>query len=203
MPTPAIHPSFTPDDPAANALELCDLFQIRREEDVPIKSFRILFDGAERRVDVGPGQYKWALFMMHLMTVTGETDFEFIESLRQLSIDRFGPYLMHEVVQHRTKDATLHALLDRRVVCISIEPKSGYQSHLVSFRTYPEVFAWAWERRDTITPTSPEPFLRCALTSFFEDLEAKNLEMSDEPGHWPTYEWGDRALELQRRLTPS
>ncbi len=203
MPTLAIHPSFVPGDPAANALELCDLFRLRCEEDVPIESFRILFNGAERRVDIGPGQYKWALFMMHLMTVTGETDFPFTKPLRSIMIDRFGPHLMHEVVQHRTKDATLHALLDGRIVYVSIEPKAGYKEHLVSFLTYPEVFAWAWERRETITPASREPFLRCALTGLFERIENGEFEIRDEPDHWPTPLWADRALELQHRLTPN
>lgn len=201
MPVYAIHPSFTPRDPAGNALELCDLLQLRREEDVPIKGFRILFDGAEHRVSVGPGKYKWGLLMMHLMAVTGETDFPFTESLRQQTIDRFGPELMHEVAQHQTKDATLHALLRGRIVYISVEPKTDYRSHLVNFRTYPEVLAWAWERRGTITPASREPFLRCALPDFFLRIENGEFTIAEDEGHWPTPEWADRALTLQNLLT--
>ncbi|MFA9262819.1 MAG: hypothetical protein ACEQSB_05755 [Undibacterium sp.] len=197
----AIFPSFNPEDIAANALELCDLFQLRREEDVPIAGYRIVYDGREHVGVVGPNKHKSALFLMFLTTMSGGMRFELTDAMRRRMADYFGLECMLAARACGSPNTTLRALLGHSV-SIQIDPKPGYQSHLVSFRTSAEILAWAWERRDSITPASPEPFLRAALTGFFEDLEAKRLEMSDEPGHWPTYESGDQALELQNRLTP-
>lgn len=195
-------PPFDPEDIDANALELCDLFQLRREEDVPIAGYTIVYDGREHVGVVGPHKYKSALFLMYLTTMTGGGfRFSLTEVMRRYLLRYFGPVLVSAAKEIGSGHTTLHALLGRSVM-IEIDPKPDYQSHLVSCRTLFEILAWAWERRDTLTPASPEPFLRAALTSFLEDLEAKRLEMKDGPGHWPTYEWGDRVLELQRRLTP-
>jgi|GEM_PF-4854320 len=195
-----IHPSFDSEDIAANALELCDLFQLRREEDVPITGYTIISDGAEHVATVGPHKYRSALFLMYLMTMTDGPSFQLTDPMRRQMANYFGLELMLLARASGSPHTTLHALLGYSV-SIRIEPKSGYQSHLVSFRTYPEILAWAWERRDMITHHSPEPFLRSALDSFFERIESKQMEIRDEPDHWPTTEWADCALELQRRLT--
>lgn len=191
--------SFVPYDPAANILECCDSFGLRREEDVPIKSYRICFEGGEHHVSVGPGKYPWALFLLHLATLAGETRFEFTAALHEYAIDRFGTHLMHDARRQQARDGTLHAL-SHRLVFVSLEPTDGFATLLANLRPYPEIITWAWDRHASIAPGSGELFLRAALPRFFEDLEMKRLEIKEGPGHWPTSDWADRALVLQNRL---
>ena len=89
------------------------------------------------------------------------------------------------------------------MVFITLELAPGYRNHLASGRSPEEIVDHAWARRDTLTPDSPEPFLRQALQTFFQQYEDGTITLAKEAnGPWPTENWADRALELKRRLNP-
>ncbi len=193
-----IHPDFTPDDLAGNALELCDLFLLRREEDVPVTSMTIMSDGERSTFEVGPGKYKSALFLLYLLTRNGQQPFAMSDEFRPIAWKYFGPRIMTDAESPETKHALVRAL-QGEMVFITLELAPGYRNHLANGRSLEEIVDQAWERRDTITPESREPFLREAITSFFRSYEAGTVTLA-ESGPWPTEAWADRALELKRRL---
>ena len=195
-----IHPAFTPNDLAGNALELCDLFALRAEEEVPIDSFAIVSDGVEMVVAVGSGKYKSALFLLYLMTKSAGPTFELTDDMRPLVTKYFGQELVNDARHPLTKHHTVRALLGRTVY-IRLTLKPGYREHLVTSRSPEEIIRHAWERRNEIERQSPEPFLRAALLSFFQQIESHAMCVSnDDEDRWPTQEWADRALVLENLL---
>lgn len=194
-----IHPEFTPNNLAGNALELRGLFALRAEEEVPIDSFAIVSDGVEMVVAVGPGKYKSALFLLYLMTKSASPTFELTDYMRPLVTKYFGQKLVDDARRPHTKHRTVRALLGRTVY-IRLTLKPGYREHLVTSRSPEEIIRHAWERRNDIERQSPEPFLRAALISFFQQIEDGTLRVNDTEGHWPTPDWADRALVLENLL---
>ena len=194
-----IHPKFNPNDLDGNARELCDLFMLRAEEEVPIDSFTIVSDAVEMVVAVGPGKYKSALFLFYLMTKSAGPAFELWAEMRPLVNRYFGQNLVEDAQRPNTKHHTIRALLGHTVY-IRLTLKPGYREHLAPSRSPEEIIRHAWGRRTDITRLSREPFLRMALTRFFDQLEKGTLRASDIEGHWPTHEWADRALVLENLL---
>lgn len=195
-----IHPDFTPDDLNGNTLELCDLFMIRAEEEVPVDSYAIVSDAVEMVVAVGPGKYKSALFLLYLMTKSAAPTFELVPEMRTLVTSYFGQKLVNEAKNPNTRHCTVRALLGTTVY-IRLTLKPGYREHLATSRSPEEIIRSAWERRNDIERLSPEPFLRGALAYFFDQLERGTLRTNNTEGHWPTEEWADRALALENLLT--
>ncbi len=195
-----IHPEFTPDDLGANALELCDLFLLAREEDVPVSTMTIMSDGKRQSFPVGPGKYKSALFLLYLLNLNGQQPFALSDDFRRLMGEYYGRRIVADAATPGTKHTLVQALLGE-LVFIQLELLPGYRNHLASGRSPEEIVDLAWSRRDTLTPDSPEPFLRQALRTFFEQYEDGTLTLAKEAnGPWPTQDWADRALELKRRL---
>ncbi len=198
MHPPLIHPSFTPNDLDGNVRELCDLFRMS-EEDVPVDRYAIASDGIEMEVAVGPGKYKSALFLFYLMTKAAAPTFELRDEMRPLVKEFFGQTLMDDARHPNTQHHTIRALLGHTVY-IRLILKSGYREHLVTGRSPEEIIRHAWERRNDINRQTPEPFLRRALTSFFQQIENGTLRVNETDGHWPTLEWAHRALTLENLL---
>lgn len=195
-----IHPDFTPNDLAGNALELRDVFLLHTEEEVPVDSFAIVSDNTEMVVAVGPGKYKSALFLLHLMTKSARPTFELTDEMRRLIPQYFGQKIVDDARHPSTKHSTVRALLGRTVY-IRLTLKPGYREHLVTSRSPEEIIRHAWERRNDIERQSPEPFLRAALLSFFQQVESHALRVNNgDEDHWPTQEWADRALVLENLL---
>lgn len=194
-----IHPEFTPNDLAGNALELCDLFALRAEEEVPVDGFAIVSDSVEMVAAVGPGKYKSALLLLYLMTKSASPTYELTDGMRLLVTEYFGQELMDDARRPYTKHRTVRALLGRTVY-IRLTLRPGYREHLVTSRSPEEIIRHAWERRNEIQRQSPEPFLRAALISFFQQIEDGKLHVDDAEGHWPTPDWADRALVLEHLL---
>lgn len=193
-----IHPDFTPDDLAGNALELCDLFLLRREEDVPVSRITIMSDGERHTFEVGPGKYKSALFLFYLLSRSGQQPFAMSDEFRPLAWKYFGPRIMTDAESPETKHTLVRALLGD-MVFITLELAPSYRDHLASGRSPEEIVNDAWARRDTITAASPEPFLREAIRGFFESYEEGTLTLT-KSGPWPTEDWADRALALKQAL---
>ena len=195
-----IAPNFTNGDLAGNAIELCELFQLAREEDVPIERFAIVYDGKEHLAEVGPGKYKSALFLLYCMTKSATPAFRFTPEMLTLATDYFGDEIMRSAVSFDTKHTTVHALLGHTPY-VRLTLKPGYRSCMAAGRTIEEVIAHGWNERAQLGPQAKAPFLRLALEQFFRAVEAKILVMSkSEQGPWPTPLWADRALELQKLL---
>lgn len=195
-----IHPEFASDDLASNALELCDLFLLRREEDVPVTGITIMSDGMRHTFEVAPGKYKSALFLLYLLSRNGQQPFSMSDEFRPLMGQYFGRRIIADAALPDTRHTLVRALLGE-MVFIHLDLAPGYRDHLAPSRSPEEIVDQAWERRNTITAESPEPFLREAIRSFFESYEAGTLTLSPAPdGPWPTQAWADRALELKQRL---
>ncbi len=198
-----IQPVFDPDDPTSNALELCELFLLQNETEVPVDSFVIVSDGQEHATMVGPGTYQSALFLFYLLTKTGSPMFDLTAALRPLVGEYFGRDLIAAAAHPATRHTTVRALLGQ-TVSVRLTLKPGYRASLADGRSLKEIIERAWERCETIHPWSKEPLLRQALQEFFEQLEAKTLCVENTgPDHWPTPLWADRALVLERQLAPT
>lgn len=195
-----IHPEFTPDDLGANALELCDLFLLRREEDVPVTKITVMSDGERHTFEVGPGKHKSALFLLYLLTLNGTQPLAMSDDFRPIMGQYFGRRIIADAAHPDTRHTLVRALLGE-LVFIQLELAPGYRNHLANGRSPEEIVNQAWERRDTITPESREPFLREAIRGFFQSYEdgAFTLTVAAD-GPWPTQDWADRALELKQRL---
>ena len=195
-----IVPEFVSDDLAANTLELCELFMLREEAEVPIDRFTLVSDGREASFAVGPGTYKSALVLLYLMTKSATPMFELTPYMRTIVAEYFGPTILADAARPDTRHKTVRALLGHSVY-IRLTLRPGYRECLATGRDLEEVIRYAWARRETITPNSPEPFLRLALKSLFEKIEEKSLAIAaSDDGGWPNQTWADRALVLQQQL---
>lgn len=139
-----IAPCFTNGDLPGNALELCELFMLRREEEVPIESYTIVYDGKEHVAQVGPGNHQPALFLLYCMTKSAAPAFEFTPEMRQLARDYFGDEIMASAIPFDTRYTTVHAL-HGHTVYIRLTLKPGYRNCMAASRTVEEVIAHGWD----------------------------------------------------------
>jgi hypothetical protein len=160
----------------------------------------IMSDGHRQSFPVGPGKYKSALFLLYLFHLNGSQPFALSDEFRRLMGEYYGRRIVADAATPETKHTLVRALLGE-LVFMELELLPGYRNHLASSRSPQEIVDLAWSRRDTLTPDSPESFLRQALRTFFEQYENGTLVIAKEANSpWPTEDWADRALELKRRL---
>lgn len=138
MPRSLIQPEFVPDDLSANALELCDLFMLRREEDVPVTGMTIMSDGTRHTFEVGPGKYKSALFLLYLLSLNGTQPFALSDEFRRLMGEYYGRRIVADAALPETRHTLVRALMGE-LVFIQLELASSYRDHLASGRTPQEI----------------------------------------------------------------
>jgi hypothetical protein len=198
---PIIVPRFSPEHPAENVRELTDLFLISKPADVPVEGFTIESDGRQVAAHAGPDHYQTALVLLYLMDKDGHPSFDLTPELQDIVRQYFGTEHVAAAGATVTGHEVLRALLGQKVrVHLTLRP--GYRDCLSSGRTLEEIIRHGWERRETLTPASPEPFLRHALTEFFEEIRKGELTVArpGSTGHWPDQQWHDRVCELYDRL---
>jgi hypothetical protein len=193
---------FQPGQLAKNAAGLCELHQLIEEEDVPVEHFRICADGKEIDACVGPGRYRTALFLFHLMA-GAPNQLPRFHLTRVMQLEEVRPYFdfkaQPEGVQPPGSDATMGPILLRSASCwVELTLKPGYERHMAAFRTPQEVIDFAWENHELIDFRKPLGLLRAALTYFFNQGERTP---ENPAGSELGPEFAGKVLFLQRRLT--
>jgi len=193
-----IHPEFVPDDLVANTHELCDLHQLTDESQVPVASFAITVNHRGRYIfQVGPKNYLTALWLFNRMSRHGQSKFGLDLHDKSHLRDYYGLKRLVEAQETPTRHPSLSLLLGHGVT-VELTPKPGHSVHLATCRSPRDVVDYAWRRRNTITPASPEPFLRAAITCLFVQFHNGGLTIGKPDGSWPTREWADRVDTLSR-----
>ena len=111
----------------------------------------------------------------------------------------FGSVLLSRANEAPLEHPALYLLLKRQVV-IDLVLKARYSEYMAPSRSIEEIVNHAWERRENITPASPEPFLRRALERFTLALEKKEVAIDGTNKAWPTIEWTMKAGRLRNLI---
>lgn len=198
MPYAVFVPAFSRGKMAENTRELCDLQRIPDETKVPVTHFTICADGTEAKFEVGPGRYKTAVLLFHLMagSPNNAPGFWLTEVMQRETVDLFYDPPTLSSPPCPGSDESMRPLLLKKTVWIELELKPGYEKHLAAFRTFEEIIEHAWQRRDAIGQDSPEPLLRGAITWAFNEAESPmpdKITISDE--------MAGKVLALHQRLS--
>ncbi len=199
-----IHPSFARDSLPSNALELCDLLRLSNESEVPIESFTIISDGNKMVTKVGPGTYKTALVLVYLSALAGFPAFVLTNAMHEHILSPyFGLTLLADAANPQTKRTNLRALVGK-TVRIKVKFRPDYDhANLPKSRTVQDILWFGWERRESLTATSPEPFLRAAIAWLLNRADHHLLDPDEIIGSLTMTQWVNRARNMYCRLTPN
>ncbi len=200
-----LYPHFRNNRPELNPLELCGLFLLDRPAQVPVAAFRVVSDGQEFTFTVEPDQHcDIALLLLLFMDRTGHPTYNVTTAMKNEIRIYVGSDAMKQVMLPNTEHQALKALLgDQVTVDLVLQP--NYGEHLATGRNVTEVIEVAWARRESLTASSSDPFLRRALIMVLSALDSDalmNAGLCDAPFVAWADTWGERILELRERLLP-
>lgn len=196
-----LSPRFNPQHPITNVAQLCGLFLIERPAQVPVAAFRVISDGQKHEFLVETTAKSWrhcpiALVLLLFMDRIGHPQYNLTPEMRNELCDYAGAEAVFQATQFDADDQALRALLGDEVQ-VELVLKPGYSEHLAARRSAPEVIGHAWQRRESLTARSPEPFLRRAITMMLDHVANHPADGAKGGQYATAYQ---QASELQRRL---
>lgn len=196
-----LSPKFDPKRHVNNVAQLCGLFLIERPAQVPVAAFRVTSDGKKQEFVVETAARTWrhcpiALVLLLFMDRVGHPQYSLTPEMRTELCDYAGAEAVFQATQFDAEDQALRALLGDEVQ-VELVLRPGYSEHLATRRSAREVIGHAWQRRESLTAHSPEPFLRQAIAMMLDHVANHPADGAKGGQYATAYQ---QASELQRRL---